>query len=173
MIESYTPIPPRTTTNFIFPPKLYVCFILLASIPLISIILVSIWSEEAHQSLGIYIYLYLLALIVTPLLDYLAIAHIWKADSKEKETGLLLLAWCTHSGLAYQALMKLVGWKLNEEESSLKVVIGGFVGAGLIWMVVGLGGVYGESRQRGEDETTVELTPCRSCRSSASSPRSA
>lgn len=68
---------------------------------------------------------------------------------------MISLAWFSHSGVGYQALVMLVGWERNREESSLGALVGVLVGMCVGWVGIGLGGMYGESRQLRSNE--VEL----------------
>lgn len=79
MIESSPSPPPAPHRNR--PPFPFILFILFSAIPFCTIIFASISSEGAHAPILPYVFFYLLALMVTVLLDYFAITHIWKSDS--------------------------------------------------------------------------------------------
>ena len=146
-MTEYSPIPLLTTPKPTRLSKLFLLFLLLAAIPFSAIIFASFESEEAHGPVLPYVLLYFLALVVTVLLDYFAIVHIWKSESSEQRTRMLVLAWGTHSGVGYQALTRLMGWKMKEEERSKASAVAIFAGSTLIWIAVVMGGMFGESRE--------------------------
>lgn len=44
--------------------------------------------------------------------------------------------------------MRLIGWEMKEQGKSLAAAIGAFVGTTLLFIMVGIGGMFGESSAR-------------------------
>ena len=158
MIESHSPMFPFTIPKSNrLPPKLFILFVVLASFPFI---LVVVWSEGPPLSLTQNLFLWLLGFPIVGFLDYLAITRIWPSDSTDDETRMILTAWCVQLGTAMQGSLRLVWWKLSNEEVSWKVIVPVTLVAALLWGAVFSTGLMGELLTSGSRATSrrVELT---------------